>query len=130
MNDPLVLAGSVVVVASFMTVWCSRQAVRLLITFSRDDEVNTSFTDVEAGMVELEAGMESMSFELTNVMEANKEIVSSISTLSVASEEVLAETQVSKETINGTFDSMKVFTETVDGTFEQLQILKETAVTE
>ncbi len=94
------------------------------------DEVNTSFTDVEAGMLELETGMESMSFELANVMEANREIVSSISTLSAASEEVLAGTQLSKDTINGTFDSMKVFSETVDGTFEQLQILKETTVTE
>ncbi len=94
------------------------------------DEVNTSFTNVEAGMLELENGMEIMSFELANVMEANREIVSSISTLSAASEEVLAETQLSKDTINGTFDSMKVFSETVDGTFEQLQILKETAVTE
>ena len=38
-----------------------------------------------------------------------------------------AGTQVSKETIDSTFDSMKIFSETVDGTFEQLQILKETA---
>ncbi len=94
------------------------------------EEVNTSFTEVEAGMLELESGVESMSSELENVMEANKEIVSSISTLSAASEEVLAGTQLSKETIDSTFDSMKVFSETVDGTFEQLQILKETAVVE
>lgn len=93
-------------------------------------EMNVSFADVESGMLELEAGMESMSHELENVMDANKEIVSSISTLSAASEEVLAETQLSKDTINGTFNSMKVFSETVDGTFEQLQILKETVVTE
>lgn len=93
-------------------------------------QVNASFTEVEAGMLELEAGVVSISSELENVMEANKEIVSSISTLSAASEEVLAGTQLSKETINSTFDSMKVFSETVDGTFEQLQILKETAVVE
>lgn len=78
----------------------------------------------------LQKSVESMSNELENIMDANKEIVSSISTLSAASEEVLAETQLSKDTINGTFNSMKVFSETVDGTFEQLQILKETVVTE
>ena len=94
------------------------------------EEVNASFTEVETGMLELESGVESMSAELENVMVANKGIVASISTLSAASEEVLAGTQLSKETIDSTFDSMKVFSETVDGTFEQLQILKETAVVE
>lgn len=94
------------------------------------EDVNASFTEVEAGMFELESGVESMSIELENVMEANKGIVESISTLSAASEEVLAGTQLSKETIDGTFADMKVFSETVDGTFGQLQILKETAVIE
>ena len=92
--------------------------------------VDESFSEVESGMLEVEFGVESMSSELENVMEANKEIVASISTLSAASEEVLAGTQLSKETIDSTFDSMRVFSETVDGTFEQLQILKETAVVE
>lgn len=96
----------------------------------RVTQVNASFAEVEAGMLELESGVESMSAEVESVMEANKSIVTSISTLSAASEEVLAGTQLSKETIDSTFDSMKVFSETVDGTFEQLQILKETAVVE
>lgn len=91
------------------------------------DEVYASFAEVESGMYELETGVDSMSAEMGNVMEANKGIVASISTLSSTSEEVLAGTQVSKETLDSTFDSMKVFSETVDGTFEQLQILKETA---
>ncbi len=93
-------------------------------------EVNARFTEVESGMSELESGVESMSLEIENVMEANRGIVASISTLSAASEEVLAGTQLSKETIDSTFDSMKAFSQTVDGTFEQLQILKETAVVE
>lgn len=65
LNEPLVLAGSVVtfivsaikyitlaqtgdaeargfasvvVLAGFMTIWCSRQAVRLLITFSQENQ--------------------------------------------------------------------------------------------
>ncbi len=94
------------------------------------EEVDTRFTEVEKGMLELETGVESMSSELGNVMEANRSIVASIATLSTASEEVLAETQLSKENIDCTFESMKMFSETVDGTFEQLQVLKETAVEE
>ncbi len=92
------------------------------------EEVYASFTEVESGMYELESGVETMSSEMGNVMEANKGIVASISTLSSTSEEVLAGTQLSKETIDSTFNSMKVFSETMDGTFEQLQILKESAV--
>lgn len=91
-------------------------------------EVNARFTEVESGMKELENGVETMTVELANVMDANKGIVESISTLSAASEEVLAGTQLGKETIDSTFDSMKLFSETVDGTFEQLQILKDVAV--
>ncbi len=91
------------------------------------EEVYASFTEVESGMYELESGVETMSSEMGNVMEANKGIVASISTLSSTSEEVLAGTQLSKETIDSTFNSMKVFSETMDGTFEQLQILKESA---
>ncbi len=94
------------------------------------EAVNTSFTEVESGMSELESGVESMSSEVENVMEANKGIVASISTLSAASEEVLAGTQLSKEMLDSTFAGMKTFSETVDGTFEQLQILKEAAVAE
>lgn len=93
-------------------------------------EVNASFTEVEAGMAELGTGMESMSLELENVMEANKGIVASISTLSASSEEVLAGTQMSKEIIDSAFVNMKGFSETVDGTFKQLQNLKATAVVE
>ena len=93
-------------------------------------EVNARFTEVESGMRELENGVETMTVEIANVMEANKGIVESISTLSAASEEVLAGTQIGKDTIDSTFDSMKAFSETVDGTFEQLQILKKVAVEE
>lgn len=112
LNEPLVLAGSVV---TFIV-----SAIKY-ITLAQAINVQAGMT----GQIQ-----ESMSHELENVMDANKEIVSSISTLSAASEEVLAETQLSMDTINGTFNSMKVFSETVDGTFEQLQILKETVVTE
>ena len=78
-------------------------------------------------MIELEAGVESMSHEVEEVLGANKEIVESISTLSASSQEVLAGTQLSKDTIDRTYDSLHGFSETVEGTFEQLQILKEAA---
>jgi hypothetical protein len=47
--------------------------------------------------------------------------------LSAASEEVLAGTQMSKETIERTCDDLRNFSKTVEGTFEQLQTLEETA---
>lgn len=93
------------------------------------EEVNTSFMEVESGMKELEYGVESMSHEIEEVLGANKEIVESISMLSAASEEVLAGTQLSKETIDTTFDSLSGFSKTVEGTFEQLQTLKEASET-
>lgn len=91
------------------------------------EEVNASFTEVEAGMIELEAGVDSMSHEVGEVLAANKAIVDSISLLSAASQEVSAGTLTSKETIDGTFESLHDFSDTVEGTFEQLQILKEAA---
>ncbi len=94
------------------------------------EEVNTSFMEVESGMKELESGVESMSNEVKEVMVANKEIVESISTLSAASEEVLAGTQLSKETIDCTFDSLNDFSKTVESTFGQLQLLKDASANE
>jgi methyl-accepting chemotaxis protein len=90
------------------------------------EEVTTNFSEVESGMLELETGMNNMGHQVRRVLVANKEIVESISTLSASSEEVLAGTQVSKETIDNTFDSLNNFSEIVEGTFKQMQILKET----
>lgn len=89
------------------------------------EEVTTSFAEVENGMTELEAGVDSISQEISEVLGANRAIVDSISTLSAASQEVLAGTQMSKETIENTFDKLSGFSETVEGTFTQLQTLKE-----
>lgn len=91
------------------------------------EEVTSNFTDVEDGMMELENGMNNMGHQVRRVLVANKEIVESISTLSAASQEVLAGTQVSKETIDSTYDSLNGFSKTVEETFEQLQHLKEAA---
>lgn len=94
------------------------------------EQVNASFNEVERGMAILESGVDEMSTEVENVMGANKGIVESISTLSAASEEVLAGTQMSKEIIDGTFENMQIFSKTVDGTFEELLILKQAATKE
>ena len=91
------------------------------------EEVNASFTEVENGMFGLENGVESMSREVEEVLEANKEIVDSISLLTATSEEVSAGTQTSKEKIDNAFDSLHCFSEIFGGTFEQLQNLKEAA---
>lgn len=91
----------------------------------RVEEVTASFNTVETGMQELGTGVESISNEMSEVLTANSKIVESISTLSAASEEVLAGTQMSKETIERTCDDLHNFSGTVEGTFEQLQTLKE-----
>lgn len=91
----------------------------------RVEEVTESFNTVEAGMKALDEGVESISSEVSEVLNANGQIVESISTLSAASEEVLAGTQMSKETIERTCDDLHKFSVTVEGTFEQLQTLKE-----
>ena len=76
-------------------------------------------------MKELGEGVESISSEVGEVLTANSNIVESISTLSAASEEVLAGTQMSKETIERTCDDLHNFSKVVEGTFEHLQTLKE-----
>ena len=91
----------------------------------RVEEVTESFNTVEVGMQELGNGVESISSEVGEVLTANGRIVESISTLSAASEEVLAGTQMSKETIERTCDDLHNFSKTVEGTFEQLQKLEE-----
>ena len=99
----------------------------IAIQSQRVEEVTASFNTVEAGMNELGNGVESISSEVGEVLTANSRIVESISTLSAASEEVLAGTQMSKETIERTCDDLCNFSKTVEGTFEQLQTLEETA---
>lgn len=92
-------------------------------------EVNGSFADVENGMNGLQSDVIRMSNEVESVLEANKEIVDSISMLSAASEEVSAGTQTCKETIGTASDNMERFSKIVEGAFTQLQNLKEAAGT-
>lgn len=94
------------------------------------EEVTASFAKVETGMFKLESGVASMGHEVKEVLDANKDIVDSISLLSAASEEVSAGTEMSRETINETVTSLTDFSNTVEGAFEQLQTLKEAASVE
>lgn len=89
------------------------------------EEVNDSFTQVEHGMIELSDGVESMNGEVQEVLEANRTIVDSVEMLSSASEEVSAEAQNSKITIDQAFDSLNVFVEVFQGAFEELENLKQ-----
>lgn len=90
------------------------------------EEVTANFTEVGKGMSELENGMNHMGHQVRRVLDANRQIVDSISTLSGSSEEVLAGTQVSKENIDSTYESLNIFSQVVDETFAHLQTLKET----
>ena len=93
----------------------------------RVEEVNESFTAVENGMLELQEDVDTMSREVEAVLEANREIVDSISLLSAASEEVSAGTQTCKTTIDGAFKNLGQFSTIVQGTFGELQNLKTAA---
>ena len=94
------------------------------------EEVNESFTEVENGMLELQSDVTTMSREVESVLEANKQIVDSISLLSAASEEVSAGTQTCKSTIDTASENMQKFSVTVNGAFVELQNLKEAAQAE
>ena len=87
-------------------------------------EVNDSFTKVENGMQILQENVINMSREVESVLDANKEIVDSISLLSASSEQVSAGSQTCKVTIESAVDNLGAFTQVVEGTFEQLQTLK------
>ncbi len=89
------------------------------------DEVNTSFTKTGQGMLALQADVEKITHDIKSVLDANKEIVESISLLSTSSEEVSAGTHTCEETINFAFESLEKFSQKVNGTFDELKTLEE-----
>lgn len=89
------------------------------------EDVTASFTEVENDMVGLQTDVDTMSMEVEAVLEANREIVDSISLLSAVSQQVSAGTQTCKETISGAFEDLGAFSSIVKGTFTELQTLKE-----
>lgn len=91
------------------------------------EEVNTSFTQVEGGMNNLEGAVVHISNEVKEVLDANSTIVESIEMLSSASEEVSAGTQSSKEVIDQSFDSLNMFCMVFQEAFTELERLKASA---
>ena len=89
--------------------------------------MSANFLKIETDMQQLQSDVADMAKEVSVVLNANTEIVESISLLSAASEEVSAGTQTCRETIDTAFENLESFAHKVDGTFEQLKILKETA---
>ncbi len=90
------------------------------------EEVTESFRHVGEGMNTLKTGMSIVSYEVNEVLEANRMVVESISQVSAASEEVSAGTQTSRDTIDDAFRSLNVFSDTFRSAFEELEKLKNT----
>ena len=91
------------------------------------EEVNQRFIQVDTGMNELKDAVVHISGEVAEVLDANSTIVDSIEVLTSASEEVSAETQVSKETIDKSFDSLNLFCLVFQQAFDELERLKQAA---
>ena len=91
------------------------------------EEVTQSFTQVDSGMNELRDAVVHISGEVAEVLDANSTIVDSIEVLTSASEEVSAETQTSKETIDQSFDSLNLFCVVFQQAFDELERLKQAA---
>lgn len=88
-------------------------------------EVNQSLLTIEEDMLGLQNAVESMNYEIKDVMESNNEIVDRISVLSATSEEVSADTHMSKSTLDSALHELKVFSDVVEGAFDRLTQLKE-----
>ncbi|MBR2132369.1 MAG: hypothetical protein IJ955_07500 [Oscillospiraceae bacterium] len=91
------------------------------------DLVEDSFREMQRGMDALEKSITAMSSNVTSILNANSEIVGSISLLSAASEETSVGMQVCKDTTSTAFENLGRFSSKVNGAFAQLQNLKETA---
>ena len=90
------------------------------------ENVNKSFMDTGKGMKVVEDNVVNMNNEIEVVLEANKEIVDSISLLSATTEQVSAGAAVSRENIEEVAVKLRGFSAVIDDTFEQLKNLKET----
>ena len=90
------------------------------------DLVNESFRDIQRGMDALQKSIQIMSKNVKTVLDANGEIVDSISLLSAASEETSVGMQVCKNTTDTAAENLGEFSKKVNRAFTQLERLKET----
>lgn len=73
----------------------------------------------------LQENTNTIGVEVGNVLNANEEIVGSISLLSTAADDVLDGSQTCKETIDGAVEKVREYVEKIEKTFEQLKVLVE-----
>lgn len=87
--------------------------------------MNESFTLVGTNMKVLQENTNTIGVEVGNVLNANEEIVGSISLLSTAADDVLDGSQTCKETIDGAVEKVREYVDKIEKTFEQLKVLVE-----
>lgn len=73
----------------------------------------------------LQENTNTIGVEVGNVLNANEEIVGSISLLSTAADDVLDGSQTCKETIDGAVEKVREYVDKIEKTFEQLKVLVE-----
>lgn len=91
------------------------------------DTVDQKFDDVGQGMQVLYSAVSIMTKELEALLNANKEIVDSIGTLSGTSQEILAGTETSRETVGEVSEKLGDFVQRINDTFNDLDHLKKVA---
>ena len=91
------------------------------------NEVASIFAKFEQDMVALAKDMNVMTEEVSSVLNANNEIVDSVSVLSATSEEVTSSAISTCETIQSANDTLTEFSGQVNNAFDQLQELKQNA---
>lgn len=87
--------------------------------------MNESFTLVGTNMKVLQENTNTIGVEVGNVLNANEEIVGSVSLLSTAADDVLDGSQTCKETIDGAVEKVREYVDKIEKTFEQLKVLVE-----
>ena len=92
----------------------------------RVEEVTVSFGQVEGGMEQLHTAISTLGNEVNGVLDANKVIVESVTTLSTTATDVSQGAADTAKTIDAAFNSLNVFCETFMGAFEELENLKAT----
>lgn len=73
----------------------------------------------------LQENTNTIGVEVGNVLNANEEIVGSVSLLSTAADDVLDGSQTCKETIDGAVEKVREYVDKIEKTFEQLKVLVE-----
>ena len=90
----------------------------------RVEEVTISFGQVGKGMENLHKAIATLGKEVNGVLDANKVIVDSVTTLTTTANDVSQSVSNGTDTIDVAFNSLNIFCETFMGAFEELENLK------